>query len=259
MVSGKNKKTTMYHGFAARDYLILDNIPLGKEMSVLEIGIGTGSTAELVISKVKEFWGVDISVEATEILNRIYGNKDNVKIYCRDICSEGFLGKCFDVIYSADTLEHVKQPGELFNFIKRHLSHDGSAVIAFPNESEVKHHGITWFNNKEEIITLLDCAGLKYINFFEIKPTFSHRIIKKVLCELPKLILSRKINTDNIPQTIERTEAFQIIKDGGIKAYLFSHYARSITGIAALLPLYNYFEVGDEIKNKNLLIYLQHK
>jgi len=28
-----------YHGFSARDYLILDNIPISEEISVLEIGV----------------------------------------------------------------------------------------------------------------------------------------------------------------------------------------------------------------------------
>ena len=46
-----------YHGFSTRDYLILDNIPISKEISVLEIGVGTGSTAELIIGRVKEFCG----------------------------------------------------------------------------------------------------------------------------------------------------------------------------------------------------------
>jgi len=61
-----------YHGFSTRDYLILDNIPISKEISVLEIGIGTGSTAELIVDKVKEFCGVDISAEIIEMLNHIY-------------------------------------------------------------------------------------------------------------------------------------------------------------------------------------------
>ncbi len=39
-----------YHGFAAIDYLLLNNISLNKNSYVLEIGVGTGSTANLIIS-----------------------------------------------------------------------------------------------------------------------------------------------------------------------------------------------------------------
>ena len=61
------------------------------------------------------------------------------------------------------------------------------------------------------------------------------------------------------PQTFEQTEAFQIIQDGGIKVKFFACYARAITKIAALFPLYNYFEVDEGINNKNLIINLKHR
>ena len=125
-----------YHGFSTRDYLILDNIPISNEMSVLEIGVGTGSTAELIIGKVKKFYRVDISKELIELLSAIYRNNNSVNFYCLDVCSDAFLGKRFDVIYSGDTLEHVKQPKGFFNFILRHLSFNGVAVVTFPNESQ---------------------------------------------------------------------------------------------------------------------------
>ena len=152
-----------YLGFSTRDYLILENITLNKETSVLEIGVGTGSTAELMIGRAKEFYGVDISKELIEELNSIYSNNNFVNMYCVDICSNTSLGKRFDVIYSADTLEHIEQPNGFFNFIARHLFSDGVAIVTFPNESEKKHHGITWFNCKTELFKLINSTGLKII------------------------------------------------------------------------------------------------
>ena len=75
-------KLMRYHGFSTRDYLILDNIPINKqEISVLEIGVRTGSTAELIIGRVKEFCGVDISRELIEVLSTTYrNNNDNVPL-----------------------------------------------------------------------------------------------------------------------------------------------------------------------------------
>lgn len=103
-----------YHGFFTRDYLILDNIPISKEISVLEIGIGTGSTAELIVARVKEFCGVDIRKEIIEVLNTFYVNNNCVNMYCLDVCTDASLGKRFSVIYSADSVEHVKQPRDFF-------------------------------------------------------------------------------------------------------------------------------------------------
>jgi SAM-dependent methyltransferase len=247
-----------YHGFSARDYLILDNIPISKEISVLEIGVGTGSTAELIIGKVKEFCGVDISKELIEVLSATYRNNNSVNFYRLDVCSDASLGKRFNVIYSADTLEHVKQPKGFFNFIVRHLSFDGIAVVTFPSESEVKHHGITWFNSKTDLLMLIDSVGLKVDNLSEVRETIWHKIIRKYLWDLPKSLVSRQ-NITIPPQTFEQTEAFQIIQDGGIKVKFFACYAKTITRMAALFSLYNYFEVSENINNKNLLIHLKHK
>ncbi|MBA7510281.1 hypothetical protein ES705_02257 [subsurface metagenome] len=238
--------------------MILDNIPIGKETSVLEIGVGTGSTAELIVARVKEFCGVDISKEIIEVLNSFYVNNVCVNMYCLDVCSDVSLGKRFNVIYSTDTLEHVKQPKVFFNFIVRHLFFDGVAVVTFPNESEEKHHGITWFNSKADLLMLIDRVGLRVINFYEVRGTTWHRIIRKYLWELPKSLVSRQ-NMTTLPQTFEQTEAFQIIRDGGIKTRFFGYYARTITKLAALFPLYDYFEVGQKINNKVLLMCLKHK
>lgn len=247
-----------YHGFFTRDYLILDNIPIGKETSVLEIGVGTGSTAELIVDKVKEFCGVDISAESIEMLNHIYNNNNCVNMYCLDVSSNVSLGKRFNVIYSADTLEHVKQPKGFFNFIARHLFFDGVAVVTFPNESEGKHHGITWFNSRTDFLMLIDSVGLKIVNFYEVRQTTWHRIIKRYLWNLPKSLVSHGDKTCP-PQTFEQTEAFQIIRNGGIKAKFFGYYAKTITKLAALFSLYDYFEVGQKINNKVLLMCLKHK
>ena len=43
--------------------MVLDNISVSKEISVLEIGVGAGSTAELIVGKVKEFELVPLVVE----------------------------------------------------------------------------------------------------------------------------------------------------------------------------------------------------
>ena len=88
--------------------------------------------------------------------------------------------------------------------------------------------------------------------------TIWHKVIRKYLWDLPKSLISRQ-NTSISPQTFEQTEAFQIIQDGGIKVKFFACYAKTITMMAALFPLYNYFEVSEDIKNKILLIRLKHR
>jgi len=139
------------------------------------------------------------------------------------------------------------------------LNRHGVGVVSFLNESAEKHHGITWFNSKENFLMLIDAAGLRIVDFRKVRPTVWHYIIKKWLWDLPKSLIFHR-DKDYLPQTFEQTEAFQIIKNGeSIKTKLFTYYAKIATRIARLLPSYDYFEVGEEINNKILLMRLQLK
>jgi cyclopropane fatty-acyl-phospholipid synthase-like methyltransferase len=246
-----------YHGFATRDYLILDHIQLKKDSSVLEIGVGTGSTADLIAGKIKEYCGVDISVKVINWLNSLYENVDSVSWYCLDACKDSSnLDKKFDVVFSADTLEHVESPLGHFNFIKRHLSFNGVALVTYPNESEEKRHGITHMNSKTELLETINKTGLKVIKLCEVKQSAWHLFIKNTLWEFPKSIISRN---NKSPQTFDQTEGFQIANSDSLKSKIFAFYAKTLTKLAAVVPLYNYFDIGEKINNKILLITLKHK
>lgn len=202
-----------YYGFSTRDYLILNSIFFNKEVSVLEIGVGTGSTAKRIIKrKVKEFYGIDISKEAIDCLKSVYFNNSSVKFYAIDVCEDLSLNKKFDIIFSADTLEHVVSPKEYFNFIAGHLDIFGTAVVTFPNESQKSHHGVSWFDNKKDFFKIINKAGLKAIQLYEVRISFWHKNIKKYLWDLPKslILLLFGNSSASLPQAFEQTKAFQI-------------------------------------------------
>jgi SAM-dependent methyltransferase len=246
-----------FYSFATIDYLILENLHFKKDVSVLEIGVGGGSTARLIIDNVKEFYGVDISKEAIEQLNLVYKNNKRVHFYVTDVCDNSYLGRQFDIVFSADTLEHVKKPVGLFQFIANHLSRDGVALVTFPNESERKHHGLSWFNRKEDLVELIDYSGLEISNLCEVKKTFYHRFIENVLWRLPKSIVGRRPKIS--PQSFEDTQAFAIIRTGGLKMRLYAIYASAVTRLAACFPLYNLHDIGNNVNDKVVLIHLKHK
>jgi len=247
-----------FYGFATRDYLVLDNISLNKKSSVLEIGVGAGSTANLIIGKVKEYCGVDISRELIDWLKCEYKNDCSVNFYSVDVCKDSSLGKKLDIIISADTLEHVEVPKGFFNYISRHLSSNGVALIAFPNESEYRHHGISWFNNKKELLDIIDSSGLKVLDLCQVKSTFYHDVIRKLLWDIPTSIATWRTNA--LPQSFENTKSFEIIKAGGIRATIFGLYAKMVTSFARCFPLYHLIDLTDEnISDRVLLMHLIHE
>ena len=136
-----------------------------------------------------------------------------------------FLNKKFDIIISADALEHVKLPKNYFNFIRRHLKSDGTALITFPNESKEKHHGITWFDNKKELMKLINEFNFEIIELKEVRQTFWHKFVKNFLWNIPKSIIYK---SKNKPQVFEDTKAFQIVLKNNIKTKIFSIYAEII-------------------------------
>lgn len=246
-----------YCGFATRDYLILNNILINKNSSLLEIGVGLGSIVDMIIGKVKEYCGVDIARELIDYLRLVYKNNNSLKFYCLDVCqNSASLNKKFDVVFSADTLEHVESPLGFFSFIKKHLKSDGIVLITFPNESKDKHHGISWFDNKKELLEIIDRARLEATAFFEVKETIWHRAVRNFFWGLPKSLV---LKNHKLPQTFEQTTAFKITQFSGAVPILLALYTRMITRLAALFKLYEYYDIKEDIKNKTLLLRLKHK
>jgi hypothetical protein len=111
-------------------------------------------------------------------------------------------------------------------------------------------------NSKTELLETIDKTGLKVIKLREVKLSPWHLFIKNTLWKFPKSIISRN---NKSPQTIEQTEGFRIANTDSLKSKIFALYAKTLTKLAAVFPLYNYFDIGENINNKILLITLRHK
>jgi len=246
-----------YCSFNASDYLLLEYLPPDKNLSLLEIGVGLGSVVEKLRGRVKEYCGVDISRQLIDYLSSLYHNVEYVSWYCLDVCKESSsLRKNFDIVFSSHTLEHVVAPQGFFNFVVQHTKPDGIIFVIFPNQSKEKHHGITWFDNKKELLEIIEKAQLKAIKFLEIKETTWHRAVRLFLWSFPKSIILRREKT---PQTFEETDAFKIAQADNIATKVIGLYAKIITKLAAIFPLYKYSNVGENIRNTDLFICLKRR
>ncbi|MBF0627051.1 MAG: methyltransferase domain-containing protein [Magnetococcales bacterium] len=54
-------------------------------------------------------------------------------VRCADATSEQDLGERFDLVFIGDVVEHVERPGALLAFAGRHLTPQGSILMATPN------------------------------------------------------------------------------------------------------------------------------
>lgn len=269
-----------YYGLAVREYFLVEEIYFRSDMEVLEIGVGAGKAIELLKGSVREFWGVDKSAEMIERLKGEYGVVDGseggdgkevaaLRLICLDVCDEhALLGKKFDVVFSLDTLEHVECPGMFFSFVARHLKEEGVGAIIFPNESAEKHHGVTWFGEREEVVRLIKDAGLVVGEIKELQMTSWHRWIKKLFWGGPKEVVFRLVGQRRnleelggekgdsaLPQEFDETFSFRLRKDGGFELFFLSLYAALISWLVRLRPIYMKKELtGDDIRNKRLFL-----
>ncbi len=244
-----------YNSFNTRDYLLLENMKIKKGMSILEIGVGLGSIIDEILKRGAKYCGIDIADKTIDYLKSQYTDSSLVRLFCMDVCSPSSdLNNKFDIIISADTLEHVDSPQLFFNFIQRHLKSDGVVLLTFPNESKEKHHGITWFEKRDDIFNIIEKANLGVERLCLMEKTVIHGFFHYYLWELPKSLFSKNKGK---PQVFDETEAFEIISSHGIKAKLFALYAYIVTKITMLFPLYKYVDAKDVIKNKVLLFIIK--
>ncbi len=246
-----------YIGFNARDYLLLENMKIQKGISVLEIGTGLGSIIDEILKTGADYYGIDIANKTIDYLKSQYIDFSRVKLFCMDVCSPSsdFITK-FDIIISADTLEHVNSPQSFFNFIQRHLNIDGVALLTFPNESREKHHGITWFEKKDDLSNMINKSNLKMEKLYFVEKTKMHHFLHHILWKLPRSLFS---DSRTKPQVFDETKAFEIINSKGKKANILALYANVVTKITRIFTLYRYVEAKEDIKDKVLMIIVRSK
>lgn len=131
--------------------LILSNINLSKDDSVIEIGLGTGFETFVLSKRTREVVGIDISEPLIEFLNKSL-RLDNAMFYAMDATKEppGEFLDAFDKCLCLDVLEHVEDPKGLLSFIQKILKQGGVLGMTFPIN---RVHGRNYFT-KEDIYEL---------------------------------------------------------------------------------------------------------
>ena len=119
----------------------IDELQLGIDKKVLEIGVGTGRLAKRVAPLCKVFIGVDISLKTIERANENLAGSENVELHCADFIEHAF--ECsFDVIYSSLTFMHIKNKQEAINKIATLLNENGRFVLSIDkNKNEYIDYG----------------------------------------------------------------------------------------------------------------------
>jgi len=117
---------------------IIEIIKNESSKNFLDIGCGSGLNAH--------FWGKQSSLIKLNNIIKVYGceiDKDsrdylnNLNIKCWSKIDEIESKKKFDLIRMNWSLEHAHYPSQYFEFFTKHLTSDGNAIIAVPNNNGI--------------------------------------------------------------------------------------------------------------------------
>lgn len=101
-----------------------------KDKSVIDIACGTGYGSDILATKAKEVIGVDVD-EQTIIDAKLKFHSNNLSFVHSSI-QEFTVDKKVDLIVSFETIEHIENGEELFNFAKNSLCKDGVFIVSTP-------------------------------------------------------------------------------------------------------------------------------
>lgn len=108
---------------------VIEGMPeLNSNISVLDIGCGTGAWLERLANKgYHALYGIDLDVSQTAIdkANILQANLDT-----DELC---FDGQKFGLISAIEVIEHLENPGRLFDCVAKHLDDNGFFLLTTPN------------------------------------------------------------------------------------------------------------------------------
>jgi SAM-dependent methyltransferase len=207
---------------APRDLLLWDFLHLSSSDSVLEIGVGTGSSIIRLAPRVREMHGADVAAGSVHrlsaALGHLNGRVPNAKVFVQDFCDDALpsaLRDRYDVIFSCDTVEHVSRPARFFRNVYQALKPGGRALITFPNEAPARAHGITWFDRRDALEHVIATAGFEanHIDLAQVRMAPAASTIMAVAWGLPRKackLLLKLTRRPPVPQVFDDTDFFSL-------------------------------------------------
>ncbi|MBA7502442.1 Ubiquinone biosynthesis O-methyltransferase, mitochondrial [subsurface metagenome] len=126
-----------------------------KEIKILDIGCGTGELITIPLGHLgASVLGIDIHPPSIYYANR-KNPFENVRFEC--ISVDKLADQQFDFIICSEVLEHLEDPSEMLNQIRKKLKRNGTCIITIPNGYGPKEMEIRLYKalDKLKVITLL--------------------------------------------------------------------------------------------------------
>jgi SAM-dependent methyltransferase len=140
--------------------LIMERLKFDREDEVLDVGTGNGFAGFILSKYVKKFVGIDISKPIIDFLKKV-PKPNNVEFLEMDATLDPpkEMLCAFDKVICIDTLQYVKNPKSLINFIEKVLKQGGTVAITFPLINPFRNKK---YFTKDEVYNLLTDVRCNY-------------------------------------------------------------------------------------------------
>ncbi|MDR2693210.1 MAG: class I SAM-dependent methyltransferase [Chitinispirillales bacterium] len=142
----------------------------GAYSKVLEIGCNVGNFAPIVKSKPCEYWGVEPFEEAAKVAGT---RMDKVLVGLYDNVANEVPDNYFDMVIANDIIEHLEQPWNFLQSIKKKMTINAFIVLSIPN--------VRYYLNLGELLIHKDW---KYVNSGILDITHLRFFTKKSIIRL---------------------------------------------------------------------------
>lgn len=202
------------HDFPIRDEILCQFMSFSRDMSILEIGPGSGFTAFWLSPLLAEMMVVDVTPEVIADLRQQLSAVPNLSFGSANLARNELASRVdrrFDAAFALDVFEYVAEPLSALRNLAEILRPGGQLFLTFPNVPPPVGDGITFFRSSQEVDALLESAGFRNWHISSVRKRKYAVVTYRLLHEWP-LALVRALRTRNNaerPQTYEGTWAFK--------------------------------------------------
>ena len=148
------------------ELIVQKALPSSSTLRILDLGCGNGHLSYLIAQQGYEVVGIDDSESGIKFARLSYPNCQFIQSSIYDLSGNNDLETSFDVVISAEVIEHLLYPKELVRAAKKCLKPNGRLILTTPYHGYLKNLVLALSGKLDRHFTVLWDGG--HVKFFSV-------------------------------------------------------------------------------------------